>query len=292
VHLAPQLGRIPIQHLRAEQIARMLEELRRAGLAPWTVKGVYVLLSSILSHAQARGLIAESPLKRLAKSERPSGKARSKPRTLTDEECGKLIEGASGVWRVMTAVACATGLRLSELLGLRWEDVDLEDALVRVRYQLSVAHGDRPATLAPLKTGAGERDVYLVAELVALLEHHKADRFEIGLAGAADFVFGTRDGQPLSQRNAGRALRQAGDRACLNSTAASPISWHDLRHTSISRLIAAGLDVVEVQRQAGHARPSITLDVYAHEFEKAKRSDDIRAKIARTGMGRLIGGSL
>jgi integrase len=59
-----------------------------------------------------------------------------------------------------------------------------------------------------------------------------------------------------------------------------PVGWHDLRHTAISRLIASGLDVVEVQRQAGHSRPSVTLDIYSHEFQKAKRSEDIRSKIA------------
>ena len=55
---------------------------------------------------------------------------------------------------------------------------------------------------------------------------------------------------------------------------------HDLRHTAVSRLIASGLDVVEVQRQAGHSKPSTTLDLYSHEFQRAKRSEDIRSKIA------------
>jgi integrase len=54
---------------------------------------------------------------------------------------------------------------------------------------------------------------------------------------------------------------------------------HDLRHTAISRLIAKGLDVVTVQRQAGHARPSITLDIYAHEFAQAQRSAETQAKL-------------
>jgi integrase len=58
-----------------------------------------------------------------------------------------------------------------------------------------------------------------------------------------------------------------------------PVGWHDLRHTAISRRIAAGLDVKTVQRMAGHAKPSITLDLYSHEFEKAARSDDLRNRL-------------
>jgi len=104
------------------------------------------------------------------------------------------------------------------------------------------------------------------------------------------YVFATRDGNPLSQRNAGRALTNTAKSADLNPDGAQALSWHHLRHTAISRLIAAGLDVVQVQRQAGHAKPSITLDVYSHEFERAKRSDDVRAKIAATGIGAALSG--
>jgi integrase len=139
-----------------------------------------------------------------------------------------------------------------------------------------------------LKTGAGRRAVYLVPELVSVLRSHKSDRFALGHAGADSFVFGTKDGHPLTQRNASRALLAAGKRAKLNPEGIQPVSWHDLRHTFGSRLVAAGCDVVVVQRQMGHSRPSITLDIYAHEFEKAKRSEDIRARIAATGIGSVM----
>lgn len=139
----------------------------------------------------------------------------------------------------------------------------------------------------PLKTGAAERDVYLIPELAHMLKRHKlASRH----SQDGDFVFSTREGRPLLQRNASTALTRAARRAGLNGGGVQPLGWHDLRHTAISRLIAAGLDVVQVQRQAGHAKPSITLDVYSHEFERAKRSNDVRAKIAATGLAAVLGG--
>jgi integrase len=140
----------------------------------------------------------------------------------------------------MVAMVAATGPRKSEALGLLWEDLDLTQGTAHIRCQLSLAKKGRPAKRVPLKTGAGERIIYLVPELVSVLKAHKADRFAIGHAGSTDYVFGTKDGHPHSQRNADRALRAAGDRAGLNPEGMQLVSWHDLRHTAISRLIAAG----------------------------------------------------
>jgi integrase len=190
----------------------------------------------------------------------------------------------------MVTTAVFTGLRISELLGLAWTDIDFESGLIHVRNQFSRGSADEPARLVPLKSDAGERDVYLMPELAAVLKKHRADALSLGKARPEWYVFSTLQGRPLSQRNATRALTSAADRADLNPESVERLSFHDLRHTAISRLIAAGLDVVEVQRQAGHSRPSITLDHYAHEFGlRQERADDARARIAATGLASVLG---
>jgi integrase len=278
-HVEPKLARVPIQKVTPQLIAGLLADMRKANLSPWTLQGAWKVLSNSFNHALARGLISESPLKRVAKAERPTGKTRTRARALSDADCAGLIRHASASWRVLIATAIFTGLRISELLGLCWEDVNFEEGLIHVRHQLSRAKADKPARLKELKTGAGLRDVYLLPELGGLLRRHK---LASGHSREDDPVFGTHKGRPLSQRNAARALAKAAKSSGVDA------SMHDLRHTAISRLIAAGLDVVEVQRQAGHAKPSITLDVYSHEFERAKRSEDIRAKIAASGIGAVL----
>jgi integrase len=100
-----------------------------------------------------------------------------------------------------------------------------------------------------------------------------------GLAGAGNFVFSTAEGKPLAQRNVARDLRTAADRAGLNAEDVKPLSTHDLRHTAISRWIAAGLDPVTVARMAGDTLETV-LKVYAHEFDKAKNREGNRAKLA------------
>jgi integrase len=210
-------------------------------------------------------------------------------RRLMDEECRTLIEHALPSTRALIATAVFTGLRQSELLGLLWEDVDFEQGVLRVRTQLERRKRGEAARRLPLKTEAGRRDVEAMPELLALLRRHRiASKF----SRDSDFVFSTAEGNPLYYRNVSRDFATAADRAGLNREALPSLSLHDLRHTFTCRLIAAGLDVVEVQRQAGHANPAITLRLYAGEFERAKRRDSLREKIAASGLGAVLGGGM
>jgi integrase len=289
-HVERPLGRIQVQALRPEHVSRWLADRRAAGLSSWTIKSVYTLLSSVLDHALTRGLIAETPLKRISKTERPQARNKSEARRLSDEECSKLIDHALPGTRALIATAVFTGLRQSELLGLVWEDVDFDGGQIRVRAQLSRAKRSQPARRVPLKTNAGRRDVEALPELLALLRKHRAGAFARGQARPDSFVFATAEGGPLHHRNVSRDFSTAADRAALNREGVPRLSLHDLRHTFVCRLIAAGLDVVEVQRQAGHKNPAITLRLYAGEFERAKRRDSLRQKIAASGLGAVLGG--
>jgi site-specific recombinase XerD len=93
----------------------------------------------------------------------------------------------------------------------------------------------------------------------------------LGHAKVTDFVYATQIGTPLSHRNAtARGLEKAADAASINKDAVPKLAFHDLRHTAITHLIRSGVDVAQVQRFAGHAKPSITLDLYVGEFEQRK----------------------
>jgi integrase len=102
-------------------------------------------------------------------------------------------------------------------------------------------------------------------------------------------VFASSSGRPLYWRNVSRQeLERAVDRACLNGDA--KLTMHALRDTFASHLILdLGLDVVQVSRQLGHARPSITSDTYAREFDQARHADDIRERMAESAFGRVLG---
>jgi integrase len=212
------------------------------------------------------GVIAASPADRLTSAERP-GPGPSRQRFLSRAEMERLLAAASSRYR--TAIACGlfSGLRLSELLGLTWADVDLGEHVLKVRYQLS-RQGERVA----LKTLAARRDVILMSQLARELD---ATRAASPFSEDRDLVFSATSGQTIGHRNiTARGLAKAADRAGLDG-----VTFHVLRHTFASILIAQGRDPVFVSRQLGHTNAAITLRVYAHLFDAERH-----ARKAREGL--------
>jgi integrase len=283
-HLRPWGGRIKVQKLTPSHVAELVAAKRREGYAPGTIARIYAVLRTLLNKAITEGLIVESPLKRLSEGDRPTASIPQTPaRCLTDEECSRLIEHSLPSTRVLNAVYAFTGVRQAEGLGLVWDDLDLTNGTLRVQAQLTRKKRGQPARRVPLKgarrrLGARERGVDLHPDLVALLKRDKAAAFERGLAGAADFVFCTSEGSPLYYRNVLRDLGTAADRAGLNDGDVPRLSTHDLRHTAISRWIAAGLDEATVARMAGDT-VEVIHSTYLHEFERARRAEEIREKL-------------
>jgi integrase len=168
------------------------------------------------------------------------------------------------------ASAILTGLRQSELLGLRWRDIDFEDGLIRVRSAL-----DRHGNDVPPKTEHAVRDVVLIPALADSLREH---RTQSAFSGSDDYVFASKVGTPLHWRNVSRrALKPA-----LEAAGIEPLRWHDFRHTFASLLIGGGANVVFTSRQLGHGSSDITLRVYSHLFDRAEQAQRTRDLLQAT----------
>jgi integrase len=170
---------------------------------------------------------------------------------------------------------------------LIWEDVDFPAGLIRVRAQLSRAHRGEPARRVATKTPASVRAVPLIDQLSHQLARHKrASPF----AASTDWVFATSRGTPYGQRNvAQRVLGRAAESAHLNKDGWPPLRFHDLRHTFASHLIVdLGLDVAQVSRIMGHARITITLDIYTHLFDDVRHAEEIRKRMAASDFAGLL----
>lgn len=286
-NLLPVFGRRRVHEISTDDCAHLVASLRARGLSPKTVAGALVPLGRIFALALRRGYVAENPLRRLEASERPRIHRREQ-RVLTHEEIARLLDACLPRYRPLIATALYSGLRLSELLGLTWADVDFAAGVIRVRYQLSRARIDTPASRVRLKTHAAVRDVPLLPQLGALLRRHKlASTFPRD----RDYVFSTGLGTPLGYRNVERrGLRRAAKQAALEGAEPHPLlRVHDLRHTFASHLIVdLKLDVAQVSRILGHARPSITLDTYTHLFDEAAHAADIRERMAASKFGALL----
>jgi integrase len=291
-HVQERLGRVRVQavtprhvqdilaHVRQKRVKRGREREGRP-LSPSTVDGVFRVLDLILGFAVTRGYRADNPVDRLSKAEKPKRRNVSSARVLTREEIARLIESALPTYRPLISTLAYSGLRLSEALGLTWPEIDFEADEIHVRHQLSKATRERPAFRKPLKTDAARRDVVLLPQLATILKGHRKELLAAGLYRADGYVFCTQSGAPMYCRNvAERGVGKAADRAGLNPDSKPRLTAHDLRHTFASHLIRAGADVYSVARQLGHSRASVTLDVYAHEFEKVRNGKALRQQLA------------
>jgi integrase len=285
-NLLPTLGHRRLQEISTDDCARLIASLRSKGLAAKTIAGALVPLGRILSLALRRGHITDNPLRRLDQSERPRIHRREQ-RVLSHDEISRLLAASLPSYRPLLATALYSGMRLSELLGLTWADIDLTNGLLRLRYQLSRARENKPARRVRLKTNAATRDIPLLPQLAALLKRHKlASRYST----ASDYVFATALGTPLGYRNVERrGLTHAATTGGIQTDNQPPLRLHDLRHTFASHLIIdLKLDIAQVSQILGHARPSITLDTYTHLFHHAAHAANIRQRMGTSDFGALL----
>jgi integrase len=280
----PTMGCKRLQDLRAEHIAAIFAKQRSKSLAPWTMSGTHTMLSGLFRFALTRGYIATNPLDRLAKIEKPKQVSKREARRLTTEEIRRLCSAATPRYRPIITTLAWTGMRVSEALGLHWEDVDFDAKEIRVRGQLT-----DEGTFKRPKTKAGTRTVPLLPVVEQELREHRKKQLALGLVGSDRLVFTTHDGKPLNRHNVrNKGIGTAADKAGLHPEGATRITTHDLRRTFISHLILGlGLDPVRVSKIAGHSNVSVTLNIYAAEFDKALHKDDLQARIATSGFGAI-----
>ena len=259
------VGNIKLRDLSADDVAAWSRS-NESFVAPTTAASALRCLGRICRLAVRRGWIGEDPVGRLEPGERP--RWQTKPvAILTGPELGTFLR-AAGYYQAIFEFLAFSGLRISEALGLQWKEVDLEAGFVRVARQL----GPNRELKEP-KTAAGIRVVVIAPEIVELLS---GLRTEENVSGD-DFVFKTPVGRCMDYTAVSSAFRRTVIRSGLEID--GRFSLHSLRHGYASILISEGLDLLFVGRQLGHAKPTTTLSVYAHFFEKLDHATSARRAV-------------
>jgi integrase len=259
-HIAPALGRIRLESLSPIHLQRLYQAKLEAGLSPSTVRHLHVVLHRALDQALRWGLVPRNvseavDLPKLQKKE---------IRPLSADEARRLLEAARGdrlEALYMLAIHC--GLRQGELLGLRWENLDLETGTLQVRRTLTTTKGG-PRFTAP-KTAKSRRSIKLTAGAVDALRRHHDRQFAestrlTGLWQDYGLVFATTTGTPLNPSN----LTSRFFKPLLKRAGLPDVRFHDLRHTCATLLLSKGVHPKLVQELLGHATIAITLDTYSH----------------------------
>ena len=267
LHIVPALGILSLEELHPSHVIKYhksaLVNGRRdgkGGLSAQTVKHHYRVLSQALEYGIGQGLLSRNVCKQV-KAPRPAYK---ETKVLTVEQIARLFETAQETpYFHLIHLALYTGLRRSELLGLRWKDTDLVSSIVHVTQGLHMLRNKLPV-FAPPKTAKSRRSVALSPDEVEALQQHYAERKVVceslgtTLTGD-DLVFGDVYGSPLSPSTVSHAFQDICRKADIYG-----IRFHDLRHTHATLLMKQGTNPKVIQERLGHSSISVTLDVYSH----------------------------
>lgn len=252
--ISPRWEHAHLNKLKGIEVEKWLAELT---FADGTKAKLRNILSALYSHAIRYGWIATNPIATV----RQSAKRQSIPDILTIAEFGQMLQTLSLREYTLAVLDFGTGLRISEMLALKWSDIDFQNLQIDVRRK--IYHQQ----VGECKTEASKKPVPMDSFLAETLTHWRS---QTCYAGSEDWVFAsaTMGGkQPYWPERLRRLLQQSAARLGIQKK----IGWHTFRRTLSSLLIKNGNDVKTVQEILRHASARITLEVYAQAMGGTKR---------------------
>jgi integrase len=281
-YVTPYIGGIRLTELTPDDVERMLGRLAREGKSTRTRQHARAALVRLLRRAQQQRLVVQNVAEI---AEGPKGAERKLDDVLNADEITAVLEvSADHRLGAIASLALTLGMRQGEILGLRWEDVDLDAGTLRVTGTLKRRPGvlqNRPGAglyrEPKPKTKAGRRELPLVNGTLDMLKRRqriqREERMKAGpLWHDSGYVFTGLRGDPLGAREATRLWYGWTTRAVGRR-----VRFHASRHSAATYLLAQGVRVEKVQQLLGHANIGITLDTYGHPSV-----DDLRVALDRT----------
>ena len=258
-HIVDGLGDVSIVDLRPDHLIEYYDS-KLSNLSASTITKHHHLIVDCLSDAVKWNLVARN----VGSAVEPPRAPRKEMRALSVSETHRFLDTCTTEpWRTIFHTLIWTGIRRSELLGLQWNDLDLDMALMTIRRSLVRLQNGTYVTDEP-KTSSGARSLDLAPSTCLLLKQHRADQErDVELLGIpssqANFVFGHPDGTPRTPSTVTQQFRRIASRAGL-----SGVRLHDLRHTHASLMLQQGTDIKTISTRLGHSSVAFTMDTYAH----------------------------
>jgi integrase len=284
-HIIAGLGKAKLARLTVTQVERCLDDLAAEGMSSDTINRCRALLRLAIRRAERDGKIGRNVA---ALADPPSG-TRRKSRAMTLAQVNTLLAAKLNTfWRGYITVGLTCGLRPGELLGLRWEDVDFDRGVIRVRKCLKALPdpktGKRCLVLEDLKTEQSRRTMQMPRLAAAALRELRKDqaRWKLKVGAAYDvrdmgLVFTDRAGAPRWPQDVTRYFKVICKRAGIGN-------WipRELRHTFVSVLSDSGVDIEHIADAVGHVNSTITKTVYRHQIAD-------KVTVAATAMDAIFG---
>ncbi len=256
--IIPYFESYMLKAVKKGDIESFLNHLADKTVSPNTSKKYLTTLKLVLKTAIADGYLVKNP----AEHVRSPRIVKAEMNVLSPSEIELLIDNTDERHKTLVMLACYTGLRQSEAIYLRWEDIEFTSSRLFVRK----------TELYEPKTQTSLRAIPIPHELLEALKTHQLKQSVELDKNPYNLVFTNREGNPINPSNLdNRVLKPALRRSGLRS-----VRWHDLRHSYASALLAAGEPIKFVSSLLGHADASITLKVYSHVLPETEVNAHIR----------------
>ena len=254
-HVFPALGSYRLCDVTRPIVQQFLLERKRNGYSSSTVHGIHTILGKVLQAAVECGYLETNTARGIQIGEREPKRER---KLLSLTEIRTLLTNLTNPCSTIVVVAVLTGMRIGEILALRWKRLDFLRGTIEVAESFSSGQFGTP------KTRSSRRVIPMSASLREYLQSHKLGRTR---TGPEDLVFCTATGTPLSDKNLyNRVLAPTCDRIKLRR-----VSWHSFRHTNATLLGEVGESIKTAQAILGHSDLETTLNTYMHAIPDSQR---------------------
>jgi len=273
-HAMPRWAKWKLNDIEPKDVRELLMAMRNDGLSTSMIRKTRASLSTLFATALEDGLIGTNPIRgvRIPAPLVDEIPDEERAKALTKEELATLLSAIPEDWHLFFEFLVHTGMRISEVIGLTWEHLQLEGKpVVKVREQ--VYRGKR----RQLKSGAGRRDIPLAPRMASRLREHR----EAHYSGPREPVFTSDVGTELIRgKVADRVLNPA-----RNLVGMPWVSFHNFRHTCASLLFANGKNLKQIQVWLGHSDPGFTLRTYIHLLDDGVGSAEFLDDEVEIGRG-------
>ena len=259
-HIIPELGFIKMTSITPEILQKFFAEKQKS-LSNNTIAAIKKVLNNIFKLAIKQMIISYNPLDRLELKKKSEEK---KMAIVSLDDLDTIFEDLKDTrYYIPFLIATQVGGRRSEVLGLTWDNVDLENKLITFDKQLLNKVGTG-LELSPTKTSSSNRTLLMTDKLVnALLEHRKQQLSNKDFYGNVyyteqDFVCCNEDGSPIPPESLTSKVTRMSKRLGVD------LKFHALRHTHATMLLNAGVNIKVIQERLGHSSITTTLDTYSH----------------------------
>lgn len=264
------IGNMVVSDVKPMHCQNVLNVMDNNGYVGSSMARTKAALSAMFSDAYENGLIAANPV---TKSVKCPKKPEKNTKVLTLDEQERFLTAAKeSVNYKHFLFILQTGVRSSELRGLKWDDVDFQNRIIHIRRNVTHDSNNNRFITGELKTSSGQRDIPMTKTaydlLMAMKCQQAAKKNSVIQFEFADHVFLNRNGRLLPNSNYDRYLEKICDKAGIER-----ISMHTLRHTFATRCIESGMKPKTLQKILGHANISMTMDLYVHVTEEEKEKE-------------------